>query len=84
MAGHLGMMGQKARLFDVMQKTVDELNALGEIRLEHAVEGVGPIEFATTDMAQTVRGAENIIIVLPAIYLEGMAPKWRLICRMAR
>ena len=75
MAGHLGMMGQKVRLFDVMQKTVDELNALGEIRLEHAVEGVGPIEFATTDMAQAIRGAENIIIVLPAIYLEGMARK---------
>ena len=37
MAGHLGMMGQKVRLFDVMQKTVDELNALGEIRLEHAI-----------------------------------------------
>ena len=26
MAGHLALLGQKVRLYDVMQKTVDELN----------------------------------------------------------
>ena len=75
MAGHLGMLGQKVRLFDVMQTTVDQLNETRRIRLEHAIEGVGAIEFATTSMEAAVTGADNVVIVLPAIYLEGIARK---------
>ena len=75
MAGHLGILGQNVRLYDVMQNTVDELNAARQIRLEHAIEGIGPIEFATTNMEEAIRGADNVIIVLPAIYLESIARK---------
>lgn len=75
MAGHLALLGQKVRLYDVMQKTVDELNETKTIALHHAVEGVGTIEFATTDIGEAMDGADNIILVLPSIYHESMARK---------
>ncbi len=74
-AGHLGSMGQKVRLFDVVQKTVDELNALGGIKISHAVEGYGPLEFATTDMGKAIDGADILMVVLPSIYQKSIAQK---------
>ena len=73
MAGHLAILGQKVRLFDVMQPTVDDLNEKKEITLHHAVNGSGKIQFATTDIGEAMDGADNIILVLPSIYHESMA-----------
>ena len=75
MAGHLALLGQNVRLYDVAQQTVDELNRTKEITLHHAVEGTGKIEFATTDIAKAMDGADNVILVLPSIYHESMARK---------
>lgn len=75
MAGHLAILGEKVRLYDVMQETVGELNATREITLHHAVEGTGRIEFATADIGEAMEGADNIILVLPSIYHESMARK---------
>lgn len=75
MAGHLAILGEKVRIYDVVQKTVDELNAKGEITVHHAIEGTGKLEFATTDIAKAMDGADNIILVLPSIYHESMAKK---------
>lgn len=75
LAGHLATLGQNVRLFDVVQKTVDELNETKKIHLSHAVEGIGEIQFATTDMAQALDGADNIVMVLPSIYHAEMAKK---------
>jgi len=75
MAGHLAILGEKVRLYDVVQKTVDELNAKGEISVHHAIEGTGKIEFATTDIAKAMDGADNIILVLPSLYHESTAKK---------
>ena len=75
LAGHLGLLGQRVRLFDVMQKTVDALNETHMITLHHAVEGVGTIEFATTDIEKAMDGADNLIIVLPSIYHASVAEK---------
>lgn len=73
LAGHLAILGQKVRLFDVVQRTVDDLNETKTITLHHAVEGSGKIEFATTDMSAAMAGADNIILVLPSIYHESIA-----------
>ena len=72
-AGHLAFMGENVRIFDVVQSTVNDLNAKGSIDIHHAVEGGGPIEFATTDMGKCMEGANVIMMVLPAIYHADMA-----------
>lgn len=72
-AGHLSLLGQNVRLFDVVPATVDALNAKGGIRLHHALEGFGRLEFATTSMEQALDGADVVMMVLPSIYHESMA-----------
>ncbi|MBQ3094320.1 MAG: NAD(P)-binding domain-containing protein, partial [Clostridia bacterium] len=75
MAGHLGVMGERVRLFDVVQSTVDKINETKKINLHHAIEGVGEIEFATTDISQALDKADNVIVVLPTIYHDSIAEK---------
>lgn len=75
MAGHLASMGEKVRLFDVVPSTVDALNAKGGIELHHAVTGFGKLEFATTDIAKAMDGANIVMMILPSIYHESMAAK---------
>ena len=72
-AGHLSLQGEKVRLFDVVQTTVDAINEKGGIQLHHAVEGFGKLEFATTSMEKVMDGADNIMIVLPSLYHEDIA-----------
>ena len=73
MAGHLASMGEKVRLFDVVPSTVDALNEKGGIQLHHAMEAFGKLEFATTDIAKAMDGADIIMMILPSIYHESMA-----------
>ena len=72
-AGHLALLGQRVRIFDVVQATVDALNEKGGITLEQELEGFGPLEFATTDIEKVMDGAEVIALILPSIYHEAMA-----------
>ncbi len=72
-AGHLAILGEKVRLFDVVQATVDAINEKGGIHLQHAVEGFGKLEFATTSMEKVMDGAQNVMIVLPSLYHESIA-----------
>lgn len=72
-AGHLSILGEQVRLFDVVQTTVDALNEKGGIQLHHAVEGFGKLQFATTSMEKALDGADIIMMVLPSIYHEAMA-----------
>lgn len=72
-AGHLAILGERVRIFDVVPATVDAINAKGGIELHHAVEGFGKLEFATTDMAKVMEGADNVMMVLPSLYHESMA-----------
>ncbi|MBQ3257273.1 MAG: NAD/NADP octopine/nopaline dehydrogenase family protein [Oscillospiraceae bacterium] len=73
MAGHLGILGQKVRLFDVVPATVDALNAKGSITVTNAMDGEGKLEFATTDMGKAMEGADNVILVLPSLFHESIA-----------
>ena len=65
-AGHLSILGEEVRLFDVVPETVEAINEKGAITLHHAVEGVGKIQFATTDMEKAVTGADVVMMVLPS------------------
>ncbi len=75
MAGHLSLLNQKVRLYDVMQSTVDAINEKGGITLSHAITGFGVLEFATADLAKAMEGADNIVVVLPSIYHDSIAKK---------
>ena len=72
-AGHLSILGEKVRLFDVVPATIDALNKKGGIRLHHGVEGFGALEFATTSMEKALDGADIVMMVLPSLYHESMA-----------
>ncbi len=72
-AGHLSILGEKVRIFDVVPATVDAINEKGGIQLHHAVEGFGKLEFATTDMKRVMEGADVVMMVLPSLYHESIA-----------
>ncbi len=72
MAAHLGLMGHEVRLYNYKEKEpefkvdLEEVRRKGGIELEGAVEGFGPIALATTDAGEAVRGADLIMVVVPA------------------
>ncbi len=74
-AGHLAILGEKVRLYDVMPATVDALNEKGGIQLHHALEGFGKLEFATTDIGKAMDDADVVMMVLPSIYHASIAQK---------
>ncbi len=74
-AAHLGTLGEKVRLYDVVQSTVDAINEKGGITIHHAVEGFGKLEFATTDMQKVMEGADVVMIVLPSLYHKSITEK---------
>jgi opine dehydrogenase len=55
MAGHLALLGERVRLFDVFSDTVDAIGRQGGIKVTGAVNGFGPLEFATTIWARPWR-----------------------------
>jgi len=67
MAGHLALMGYPVRLYDIFQQTVDAINDQGGIHVDGIVEGFGPLEFATMDIAKVIHGADVIAVIAPAI-----------------
>ncbi len=73
MAGHLALMGYRVRLYDIFEETVDAINAMGGIHVDGVVEGFGEIEFATTDIAKAIKGADVLTVVAPAIHHKDIA-----------
>lgn len=73
MAGHLAVMGEQVRLFDVVPATVEAVNAKGGVELHHALTGFGKLEFATADIGRAIENADVVVVVLPSIYHESMA-----------
>ena len=74
-AGYLSLKGYSTRLFDVVQSTVDTLNAKGGVELmgNADVTGFGKIAFASTDIGKVMDGCELIMVILPSIYHESIA-----------
>ncbi|QEK11489.1 NADP transhydrogenase subunit alpha [Crassaminicella thermophila] len=72
-AGHLGVLGFKVRLFDIIPETIMAINKQGGIHVEGAVNGFGKVELATIDIKQAVLGADIIMIVAPALAHKTIA-----------
>jgi opine dehydrogenase len=60
-------MGFAVRLYDIIPETIKAINEQGGIRVDGAVEGFGRLEFATTDLAQALEGADIVMVVAPAL-----------------
>ena len=66
LAGHLALMGQTARLYDIFPATIEAIDSQRGIRVEGVVEGFGPLELATTDIETAIAGANILVVVAPA------------------
>jgi len=78
LAGHLGLMGHKTRVYDIFPETIAAINAKKAVTIKGAVNGEGPVELATGDIKEAMDGADYIMIVVPAMahaeLAEQMAP----------
>lgn len=74
-AAHLGVMGFPVTIFDVVPDTVNAINFQGGIYVDGAVKGFGKVEKATIDIAEAVRGADIVMVILPALYHRDIAKR---------
>ncbi|OPZ31363.1 MAG: Opine dehydrogenase [Lentisphaerae bacterium ADurb.BinA184] len=78
MAGHLGVMGFPVRLYNRTDAHLHAVRWHGGVQLGGEVEGFGPVEVATSSMAEAVAGADVVMVVVPAtahrFIAEQMAP----------
>jgi opine dehydrogenase len=72
-AGHLGMLGYPVRLFDIFEESIAAINKQGGIKVSGVIEGFGKVEFATTDMARAVNGADIVMVITPAFAHRDVA-----------
>lgn len=72
-AAHLAVMGFSVSIYDIDPKTIHAIDEQGGIYVEGAVEGFGPIEKATTSIDEVVKGADVIMIIVPALYHRSIA-----------
>lgn len=66
LAGHLGIMGYRVRLYDIIPETVEALNALQCVTVQGQVSGAGPLEFASMDIGEVLKGADYVMVTVPA------------------
>jgi len=73
MAGHLGLMGFDVRLYNRTPARIEAVRARGGIDLEgEEADGFGPVTLATSEAGEAIRGADVIMIVVPATAHEGL------------
>jgi opine dehydrogenase len=78
MAAHLALMGFDVRLYNRSPERLAPVKATGGISLEGEVEGFGRISVATSDPAEAIKGANVLMVVVPATghrdIAEAIAP----------
>lgn len=78
MAGHLALMGFEVRLYNRSPERLGPIKAMGGIALDGEVDGFGRVAMATTDAGEAVRGADVLMVVVPATghrsIAEAVAP----------
>ncbi len=83
MAGHLALKGFEVRLFNRTPERLEPIRRRGAIELiahdgEELPRGIGPLKVATSDMEEAIRGADIIMLAVPATghawLAEAMAP----------
>ncbi len=73
MAGHFAMAGYEVNIFDYFAEPINKIKEQGHIKLTGAVQGIGKINVASTDMQKVVEGTHIIMVVNPAIYHNKIA-----------
>ncbi len=71
MAGHLALRGFEVRLFNRSPERIDAVRQTGSIQLvaeddDSLPHGIGEISLASTDMQEVLKGADIIMVVVPA------------------
>jgi opine dehydrogenase len=78
MAGHLGIMGFPVRLYNRTDESLHAVRWHGGVKVTGEVQGFGPVQVATSTMAEAVSGADVVMVVVPAtahrFVAEQMAP----------
>jgi opine dehydrogenase len=64
-AGQLALHGHEVAIMDVDPTVVEPVARIGGVTLTGAVEGAGKIALATAVMADAVRGADLVMVVVP-------------------
>lgn len=72
-AGDLALRGYQVRLYNKFSHEIVDLQAAGGVRLEGAIDGFGPLDLVTTDIASVVAEADIILVVVPATAHAFMA-----------
>jgi len=78
MAGHLAIMGHKVHLFNRGEERLWGVKSTGGIEVQGEVTGFGKVSVVTNNMEEAIRGAELLMVVVPAFahrwVAEQMAP----------
>ncbi|HHW91145.1 MAG TPA: NAD(P)-binding domain-containing protein [Firmicutes bacterium] len=72
-AAHLGMLGKEVNIYNKFPEELAAIKEKGAVEVEGVLEGVGPVNKVTTDIAEAVAGAEIILVVVPAFVHRFMA-----------
>ncbi|MFO7534232.1 MAG: NAD/NADP octopine/nopaline dehydrogenase family protein [Kiritimatiellia bacterium] len=75
MAGHLGLMGFPVRLYNRTGENLHAVRWHGGIRVSGEVEGFGPVQTASSSMAEAIDGADILMVVVPATAHRFVAEK---------
>jgi len=73
MAGHLALKGFPVRVYNKFEHEIVPMRERGGVILEGVVEGFGPLDLVTTDIAEAISDAEVIMVVVPANVHRFMA-----------
>lgn len=69
------MMGFRVRLWNRSPERIEHVAERGGVDLEGVIQGFGTIELATTDMAEAIKRADIIMVVIPAMGHRYVAEK---------
>lgn len=75
LAAYLAFRGLDVALYNRSYKRIAPIIQNGKIRMEGYVQGEVKISFATTDIAETVKGRKLIMVVVPAFAHREIAEK---------
>ncbi len=75
MAGHLALLGVPVSMYNRSEPRIAPIRLTGGIELSGALDGFGPIETATTDIAAAMHEAQVLMVVVPANGHRFMAEK---------
>lgn len=73
MAGHLGVMGYTVNLYNRTDENLNGVRWHGGVKLEGEVKGFGPINKATSNIAEAIADADVIMVVTPSVAHRSIA-----------